>query len=119
MAWYLRSRPIFGGAAGRFALDDKEFAAGGIAFLTVREFSGEAAGIHRRLAAREFASLAGGFASTGSINALADDAAGNGGMLVEPFTELFVDELLDVALDVAIAACPWFGLRTGAAAGGR
>ena len=92
----------FCGAAGRFALDDKEFATGGIAFLTVGEFSGKAAGIHRGLAAREFASLAGGFASAGSIDALADDAAGDGGMLVEPFAELFVDELLDVALDVAI-----------------
>src|SRR5262249_19342678 len=35
-------------------------------------------------------------------NALADDAAGNGGVLVEPFAKALVDDLLDVALDVAV-----------------
>ena len=33
---------------------------------------------------------------------LRNDAAGHGGMLVEPFAKLFVYELLDVALDIAV-----------------
>ena len=91
-----------GGAAGGFALNDEEFAAGRIAFLAIGELAGQAAGIHGGLAARQFAGFAGGFASAGGVNTLADDAARHGGVLVKPFAELFVDELLDVALDIAI-----------------
>ena len=98
----MRSRPSFGRAAGRFALDDEEFAARGIAFLAIGQLAGQAAGIHRGLAARELARLARGFAGARGVNALADDAARDGGVLVEIFAELFVDELLDLALDVAI-----------------
>src|SRR5208337_4167340 len=92
----------FCGATGRFTFDDEEFAAGRIAFLAVGELSWQAAGIHRGFTAGEFAGLAGGFAGAGGVNALADDAARDGGVLVEPVAELFVDELFDVALDVAV-----------------
>ena len=98
----MRSRPAFGGAACGFSLDEEKFAARGIAFLAIGELSGQAAGIERGLAAREFARFAGGFARAGRVDALADDAARDGGVLVEIFAELFVDELLDVALDVAV-----------------
>ena len=63
---------------------------------------GKSAGIHGRFAAREFAGFARGFARARGVNALADDAARDGGVLVEIFAEPFVDELLDLALDVAI-----------------
>jgi len=46
--------------------------------------------------------LRGGFACAGGVNALADDAARDGGMFVKPFAEAFVDDLFDVALDVAV-----------------
>jgi len=38
----------------------------------------------------------------GLRHALADDAARDGGMFVKPFAEAFVDDLFDVALDVAV-----------------
>jgi len=37
-------------------------------------------------------------AGAGGLDALADNAPSYGRMLVEPLTELFIDELLDVAL---------------------
>src|SRR5579859_2076223 len=98
----------FCGAAGGFALNDEEFATAGIAFLAIGKFAGKAAGIHGGFAAREFARFAGGFAGAGRVNALADDAPRDSGMLVEPFAEAFVDDLLDVALDVAVELA--FGL---------
>ena len=93
---------LLGRAAGRFALDDENFAARRIALLAIGQLAGQAAGIHGRFAARELAGLARGFAGARGVNALADDAARDGGMLVEIFAQAFVDELLDLALDVAI-----------------
>ena len=91
-----------GGAAGRFALDEEEFAARRIAFLAIGELARQAAGIERGLAAGEFAGLAGGFARARGVDTLADDFARDGRVLVEIFAELFVDQLLDDAFDVAI-----------------
>src|SRR5262249_52985423 len=93
---------LLGGTACGFSLDDEEFAAGGIAFLAIGELAGQAARVHRGLAASEFAGFACRFACASGVNALADDSARDGGMLVKPFTKLFVDELFDVALDVAV-----------------
>ncbi len=103
----------FRGAAGRFTLDDKQFAAAGIAFLTVRELAGQTAGIHGGFAASQFAGFTGGFAGARGVNALADDATSDGGMLVEPFAEFFVDQLLDVALDVAVELALGLALELG------
>ena len=69
---------------------------------------GQAAGIHGRLAARQLAGLAGRFARARGVDALADDAARHGGVLVEVFAQRLVDQLLDLALDVAIQLA--FGL---------
>jgi hypothetical protein len=63
---------------------------------------GKAARIESGLAAGELAGLAGGFAGARRVNALADDLAGDGGVLVEILAKLFVHERFDVALDVAI-----------------
>ena len=63
---------------------------------------GRPRGIERGLAARQLASLAGGFAGARGVDALADDFSRDRGVLVEIFAELFVDERFDEALDVAI-----------------
>jgi len=55
-----------GCAAGGFAFDQEEFAAGGVAFLAIAELAGQATGIERAFAAGEVAGFAGGFASAGS-----------------------------------------------------
>ena len=94
--------PALGRAACRFSLDDEQFAARGIALLAIGELAGQAAGIHGGFAARQFASLAGSFAGARGVNALADDAARHGRVLVEIFAQALVDQLLDLALDVAI-----------------
>ena len=91
-----------GRAAGGFALDEEDFAARGIAFLTIGELSGQAAGIERGFAAGKLASLAGGFAGARCVNALADNFSRDGRVLVEIFAEALVDHLLDDAFDVAI-----------------
>ena len=93
---------LLGGAACGFALDDEDFAARGIALLAIGQLAGQAAGIHGGLAARELARFAGGFAGARGVDALANDAAGDGGVLVKIVAKLFVHELLDLALDVAV-----------------
>ena len=94
--------PALGRAACRLALDDEEFAARRIALLAIGQFSRQAARIHRGFAARQLARLAGRFAGARGVNALADDAARHGRVLVEIFAQAFVDELLDRPLDVAV-----------------
>ena len=103
----------FRGAARGLALDHKQLAARRIALLAIGELSGQAAGIHGRFAAGQLASFASGLARTGRFNALADDAARDGGMFVEPFAETLVDQLLDVALDVAIELALGLALELG------
>src|SRR6266481_2091159 len=92
----------FCGAARGFALDDEQFAPRRIALLALGQFSGQAAGIHRGFAAGQLAGFARGFAGARGFNALADDAARDGGVLVKPFAQALVHKLLDVALDVAV-----------------
>ena len=94
--------PAFGRAAGRFSLDEEEFAARRIAFLAIGELSRQTAGIERGFAAGELARFSRGFASARGVNALADDFSRDGGVLIEIFAEALVDELLDRTLDVAI-----------------
>ena len=94
--------PALGGAACGLSLNEEQLAARRIAFLAIGQLAGQAARIQSGLAAGEFASLAGGFARAGRVDALADDFARDGGVLVEIFAELFVHHLLDGALDVAV-----------------
>ena len=65
-------------------------------------FPGRPLGIHRGFAPRQLARLARRFARARGIDALADDAARHGRVLVEVFAQALVDELLDRALDVAV-----------------
>ncbi len=94
--------PALGGAAGGFSLDDEDFAARGIAFLAIGEFSRQAAGIERGFAARQLARLAGCFAGACGVNALADDFPCDRGVLVEILSQLFVYQRFDEALDIAV-----------------
>src|SRR5579862_4764947 len=103
----------FSGTAGGFALDQKEFTARGIAFLAVGELSGQAAGIERGFAARKFAGFAGRFTRTSGVNALADNFSRDRGVLIEIFTELFIDEGFDQTLDVAIEFALGLALELG------
>src|SRR5208282_5082446 len=91
-----------GRASGGFALDDEQLAAGGVALLAIGQLPGQAAGVHGGLAAGELAGLSRGLAGACGVNALGDDAAADGGVLVEVFAQFLVDELLDAALDVAV-----------------
>src|SRR5208283_1621855 len=80
-------------AAGGLPLNDEQFAARRVALLAIGQFPRQSARIHGGLAPREFARLAGRLARSRGINALADDAARDRRMLVEPLAELFVDQL--------------------------
>ena len=81
----------FGGAAGRFALDQEQFAAFRIALLAVGQLAGQAAGIERAFAPGQVAGLAGRFAGARRIDRLADDLLHHRGILVEKLAQLFVD----------------------------
>jgi hypothetical protein len=94
--------PALGRPACGLALDDEQLAPRGIALLAIGELSRQAPRIHGGLAPRQFARLAGRFASARGVNAFADDAARDGRVLVEIFSEAFVDQLLDWPLDVAV-----------------
>src|SRR3984957_8786718 len=98
----------FCGAAGGFALDNEKFTARGVAFLAIGELAGKPAGIHGGLAAGGLGGFQPGIARAGRFDAFADDSARYGGMFVEPFAKFFVNELLDVTLNVAIELA--FGL---------
>src|SRR5207302_5635879 len=70
--------------------------------LPICQLAGQAAGVHRRLAPGEFAGLARGLASARRVDALADDAARDGRMLVKVLAQALVYQLLDLALDIAV-----------------
>src|SRR5581483_10006864 len=99
---------LLGRAAGRFALDNEDFAVGGIALLAIGQLPGQPSRVHGRLAAGELARLAGRLPGASRVYALADDAAGHGGVLIEIFAQALVHHLLDLTLDVAIQLA--FGL---------
>ena len=99
---------LLGRAACRFALDDEDFAIGGIALLAIGQLPGQSPRIHGGLAASELARLAGRLAGSGRVNALSDDASGDGRMLIEVLAQALVHKLLHLALDVAIQLA--FGL---------
>ena len=75
---------LLGAAAGAVALDDEDFAFGGIAFLAIGQLAGQRGAVQRALAAGQFARLARGFAGRGRFDHLADDGLGFGGMFLEP-----------------------------------
>ena len=71
---------LLGGAAGRVALDDVDFALRRVFFLTVCQFAGQANAVKRAFAAGEVARFAGGFAGTRGFDNLAADGFGFNGV---------------------------------------
>ena len=86
---------LFGRATGAVTFDDEDFGFCRIAFLTIGEFAGQARNIECAFAARQFARLAGGFASGGRFHHFTDDDAGVGRMFFKPCRQRFVDEAFD------------------------
>ena len=92
----LFARPaLLGRTTGAVTLDDEKFRKGGVFFLTIRQLAGQRGHVHRRLAAGQFACLAGGFARKGGLNDLAHNDLGFRRMFLEPFRQLFVHQILD------------------------
>ncbi len=94
---------LLGRAAGRVALDDVQLAAGGVPLLAVGQLAGQGHAVEGALADHEIARLAGGLAGAGRRQALLDDAATVGGVLVEVLAEAVRDRRLDLALDLGVA----------------
>ena len=94
--------PAFRGAAGRFALDQKQLAAVRISLLAIGQLARQPAGIERAFAPRQIARFAGRFTRARRVNRLRDDLLHHGRVLVEEFAQLLVDQLNDVTLDVGI-----------------
>ena len=92
----------FGGAAGRFALDQEQLAALRILLLAIGQLARQAAGIERAFAPRQIARFAGRFARARRIDRLLHDLLHHRRILVEELAQLVVDELDDIALDVAV-----------------
>src|SRR5439155_7833495 len=94
-------------AAGRGSLDDETLTVLRVALRALGELRGESLVVHAPLA-RQLARLAGGLPRLGGAHALVDDLARRRRVFLEGFGELVVDDLLDEALDVAVAQ---LGLR--------
>src|SRR5205823_10694295 len=67
--------PLLGRPAGRFAFDDVELAARGIALLAVGELAGQRAAVEGPFAAHEIARLPRRFTGAGGIDRLAQNPA--------------------------------------------
>src|SRR6185312_13125637 len=86
---------LLGAAAGAVALDDKDFAFGRVAFLTVRQLARQRRAIEYTLAARQFAGLPGGFARGSGFHHFADDLLGFRRMFFKPAAQSFQYRTLD------------------------
>ena len=99
---------LLGRATGRVALDEVELAAGGVALLAVGQLARQGHAVERALADDEVARLARGLAGARGGQALLDDPAAVGRVLVEVLAEAVGDRGLDLALDLGVAE---LGLR--------
>ena len=95
--------PLLGRAAGRFTLDDVEFALGRVALLAVGQLAGQRAAVERALAPHEIARLARRFARARGVDGLADDPPRDRRVLFEVRAQFVVDDGLDDALDLGVA----------------
>ena len=83
-------------ATGRVALDDVQLAPRRVALLAVGELAGQRHAVERALADDEVARLAGRLARAGGRQALLDDPAAVGGVLLEVLAEAVGDRRLDL-----------------------
>ena len=108
MAWNRRSRPCFGGSAGRFALDQKQFAAFRIASPGNRPVCRQSAGIERAFAPCQIAGFTCRFTRPRRIDRLRDDLLHHCRVLFEVLAQLVVHQLLNLSGDIAVQLA--FGL---------
>src|SRR4051812_3653947 len=94
---------LLGRAAGGVALDDEDLAQGRVLDGAVGELAGQPRVLEGALAPREVARLARGRARLRSRDRLADDLARVGGVLLEEFGELLVDDRRDEPLHAGVA----------------
>ena len=94
---------LLGGTTGRVALDEVELAPRRVAFLAVGQLARQRHPVERALADDEVARLARGLAGAGGGQALLDDPATVGRVLVEVLAEAVGDRGLDLALDLGVA----------------
>src|SRR5947207_14552135 len=93
---------LLGSAAGRFTLDQEQLTALGIFLLAIRQLSRQTAGIERALAPCEVASFPGSFPRPRGVDTLRDDLSHHRRVLVEVLAQPLVNELNDLALNVAV-----------------
>ena len=86
---------LLGAAPRRVAFDEEKFGLRRVAFLAIGQFSGQRGHIQRGLAPGQLARLAGGFAGQRGLDDLADDDLRGAGVLLEPFGQLLVHQVLD------------------------
>ena len=94
--------PLLGRAAGGIALDQEDLAVLRIALRAIGELGRQPLVVAAR-ASRELARLARRLACLGRPHALVRDLARGGRIFLERLGQLVVDDLLDEALDVAVA----------------
>ena len=94
---------LLGRAAGRVALDDVQLAPGRVALLAVGQLARQRQAVEGALADDQVARLARGLAGAGRRQALLDDPAAVGRVLVEVLAEAVGDRGLDLALDLGVA----------------
>src|SRR5690606_34160340 len=92
---------LFGRAAGRVALDNVEFAQGGVFFLAVGQLAGQAGTLQDALAAGHFAGFAGGLAGTGGLDDLGAQGTGIVGVFEQPGLQGAADGFFDSGADLA------------------
>ncbi len=90
-------------ATGRITFDDKQFAAGRVALLAVRQLAGQRAGVQRAFAPHQFLGLASRFAGQRSFGGPRHDSFCVGRMFFEVLAELVIDYGRDQAFDLGIA----------------
>ena len=93
---------LLGSSAGRFTLDQVQFAAVRLALGAVGELARQAAAVQRAFTSRQVASLAGRLARASGVDGLVDDLLRNRRILFKERAQPFVDERLHGAGDVGI-----------------
>src|SRR5215469_9733022 len=95
--------PLLGGAAGRLAFDQEQFAARGVALLAVRQLARQRGRIQRALAPHQLLGLARRLPRGGSFHRARHDSLRVAGVFFQVLPQLFVDHGNDDAFDFGVA----------------
>lgn len=94
---------LFCGTACRISLDDVEFADGGILAGAVGQFSGQGKSFESAFSLDQLSCLAGGFAGVGGHDGLADNIAGDLGILLQERAQALIDHGGDDSFDLTVS----------------